>query len=168
LPKIFRLTKAGKLLEEVFQAATINTPSMICIEDAIDAMKWGKSIGGLSAMQARADANFKVLADWVAKTDWVEFLAKDPANRSNTSVCFSIVDPAVTALDDAAQAAFSKALVSRLDKIAAAYDIGAYKDAPSGLRIWAGCTIEASDLAALTPWLDWAFAEELQALKAAA
>ncbi|WP_108397893.1 phosphoserine transaminase [Devosia submarina] len=168
LPKIFRLTKAGKLLEEVFQAATINTPSMICIEDAIDAMEWGKSIGGLSAMQARADANFKVLADWVAKTDWVDFLAKDPANRSNTSVCFSIVDPAVTVLDDAAQAAFAKAMVSRLDKLGAAYDIGAYKDAPSGLRIWAGCTIEASDLAALMPWLDWAFAEELQALKAAA
>lgn len=168
LPKIFRLTKAGKLLEEVFQAATINTPSMICIEDAIDAMEWGKSIGGLSAMQARADANFKVLADWVARTAWVDFLAKDAANRSNTSVCFSIVDPAVTALDDAAQAAFAKAMVSRLDKAGAAYDIGAYKDAPSGLRIWAGSTIEASNLEALTPWLDWAFTEELNALKAAA
>ncbi len=168
LPKIFRLTKAGKLLEEVFQAATINTPSMICIEDAIDAMEWGKSIGGLSAMQARADANFKVLADWAARTAWVDFLAKDAANRSNTSVCFSIVDPAVAVLDDAAQAAFAKAIVSRLDKAGAAYDIGAYKDAPSGLRIWAGSTIEASDLEALTPWLDWAFTEELEALKAAA
>ncbi|WP_371136179.1 phosphoserine transaminase [Devosia sp.] len=168
LPKIFRLTKGGKLLEEVFQAATINTPSMICIEDAIDAMEWGLSLGGLSAMQARADANFKVLADWVAKTGWVEFLAKDEANRSNTSVCFSIVDPAITALDDAAQAAFAKAIVARLDKAGVAYDIGAYKDAPSGLRIWAGCTIETADLAALVPWLDFAFAEEKAALDKAA
>jgi phosphoserine aminotransferase len=168
LPKIFRLTKAGKLLEEVFEAATINTPSMICIEDAIDAMEWGRSIGGLQAMQMRADANFKVLADWVAKTDWVGFLAKDAANRSNTSVCFSIVDPAVTDLDDTAQAAFAKAIVSRLDKAGVAYDIGAYKDAPSGLRIWAGSTIDAANLEALTPWLDWAFAEEKAALGKAA
>ncbi|KKC34138.1 phosphoserine transaminase [Devosia psychrophila] len=168
LPKIFRLTKGGKLLEEVFEAATINTPSMICIEDAIDAMEWGKSLGGLSAMQARADANFKVLEDWVAKTEWVEFLAKTPANRSNTSVCFSIVDPAVTALDGDKQAAFAKAIVSRLDKAGVAYDIASYKDAPSGLRIWAGSTIEASDLAALVPWLDFAFAEELSALNKAA
>lgn len=168
LPKIFRLTKGGKLLEEVFEAATINTPSMLCIEDAIDAMEWGKTVGGLKAMQARADANFKVLADWVAKTDWVEFLAKKDANRSNTSVCFSIVDPAITALDDAAQAAFAKAIVARLDKAGVAYDIGAYKDAPSGLRIWAGCTVEASDLAALVPWLDYAFAAEMAALNKAA
>ncbi len=168
LPKIFRLTKGGKLLEEVFEAATINTPSMICIEDAIDAMEWGKSLGGLSAMQARADANFKVLADWVAATPWVDFLAKNPANRSNTSVCFSIVDPVVTALDADKQAAFAKAIVSRLDKAGVAYDIGAYKDAPSGLRIWAGSTVEASDLAALVPWLDFAFAEEKAALSVAA
>jgi len=168
LPKIFRLTKGGRLIEEIFAAATINTPSMICIEDAIDAMEWGQSLGGLAAMQARADANFKVLSDWVAKTDWVEFLAKNEANRSNTSVCLSIVDPAVTALDDAAQAAFAKAIVAKLDKAAVAYDIGAYKDAPSGLRIWAGCTIETADLAALVPWLDFAFAEEKAALKAAA
>nr|WP_295884545.1 phosphoserine transaminase [uncultured Devosia sp.] len=168
LPKIFRLTKGGKLLEEVFEAATINTPSMICIEDAIDAMEWGLKAGGLQGLQARADANYKVLADWVAKTDWVEFLAKNPANRSNTSVCFSIVDPAVVALDGDKQAAFAKAIVSRLDKAGVAYDIGAYKDAPSGLRIWAGSTIEASDLAALVPWLDYAFAEELAALNKAA
>ncbi len=168
LPKIFRLTKNGKLIGEIFEAATINTPSMLCIEDAIDAMEWGLAQGGLKAMQARADANYTVLADWVAKTPWVEFLAKDEATRSNTSVCFSIVDPAVTALDDAGQAAFAKALVARLDKIGAAYDIGAYKDAPSGLRIWAGSTIDAENLRALTPWLDWAFAEELNALKAAA
>ncbi len=168
LPKIFRLTKAGKLLEEVFEAATINTPSMLCIEDAIDAMEWGKSVGGLPAMQARADANFKVLADWVAKTPWIDFLAKDSANRSNTSVCFSIVDATVTGLDDAAQAAFAKAIVSRLDRAGVAYDIGAYKDAPSGLRIWAGSTIDAANLEALTPWLDWAFAEEKAALGKAA
>ena len=168
LPKIFRLTKGGKLLEEVFEAATINTPSMICIEDAIDAMEWGKSLGGLKAMQARADANFKVLADWVARTDWIDFLGKVPANRSNTSVCFSIVDPTVTALDADKQAAFAKAIVARLDKAGVAYDIGAYKDAPSGLRIWAGSTVETSDLAALVPWLDYAFAEELAALDKAA
>jgi phosphoserine aminotransferase len=168
LPKIFRLTKGGKLLGEVFEAATINTPSMLCIEDAIDAMEWGRSVGGLMAMQARADANFKVLSDWVAKTAWVEFLAKEPATRSNTSVCFSIVDPAVTALDAEAQAAFAKAIVSRLDKAGVAYDIGAYKDAPSGLRIWAGSTVEAADLEKLAPWLDWAFASEKAALKQAA
>ena len=168
LPKIFRLTKGGKLLEEVFEAATINTPSMICIEDAVDAMEWGLREGGLKGLQSRADANFKVLADWVAKTDWVEFLAKDAAYRSNTSVCFSIVDPAVTALDGDKQAAFAKAIVSRLDKAGVAYDIGAYKDAPSGLRIWAGSTVEAASLAALTPWLDYAFAEEKAALAKAA
>ena len=166
LPKIFRLTKGGKLLEEVFEAATINTPSMICIEDAIDAMEWGLREGGLKGLQGRADANAKVLADWVAKTDWVEFLAKDEAYRSNTSVCLSIIDPAVTALDAAGQAAFAKAIVSRLDKAVVAYDIGAYKDAPPGLRIWAGSTVDADNLKALTPWLDYAFAEEKAALTA--
>ncbi|MHB1101448.1 MAG: phosphoserine transaminase [Devosia sp.] len=168
LPKIFRLTKGGKLLSEVFEAATINTPSMLCIEDAIDAMEWGKATGGLKALRARADANFKVLDDWVGRTPWVAFLAADPKTRSNTSVCFSIVDPAVTGLDAEAQAAFAKAIVVRLDKAGVAYDIGAYKDAPSGLRIWAGSTIEASDLEKLTPWLDWAFAAEKAALKRAA
>ncbi len=168
LPKIFRLTKGGKLLREVFEAATINTPSMLVIEDAIDAMEWAKRAGGLTALRARADANFKVLGDWAARTPWVDFLAKVPATRSNTSVCLSIVDPAVTALGAEAQAAFAKAIVARLDKAGAAYDIGAYKDAPPGLRIWAGSTIEASDLEKLTPWLDWAFAAEKAALKAAA
>ena len=168
LPKLFRLTKGGKLLAEVFEAATINTPSMIVIEDAIDAMEWGLKVGGLKALQARADANAKVLGDWVARTGWIDFLAKDPATRSNTSVCLSIVDPAVTALDADGQAAFAKAIVSRLDKAGAAYDIGAYKDAPSGLRIWAGSTVEAASLEALLPWLDWAFAAEKAALKAAA
>ncbi|SFV27264.1 phosphoserine aminotransferase apoenzyme [Devosia crocina] len=168
LPKIFRLTKGGKLIEGIFKAETINTVSMICIEDAVDAMQWGVEIGGLTAMQARADANYKVLADWVAKSDWVDFLAQNEAERSNTSVCLVISDPAVAALDADAQAAFAKAIVSRLDKEGVAYDIGHYRDAPSGLRIWAGSTVEASDLAALTPWLDWAFAQEKAALKAAA
>jgi Phosphoserine aminotransferase len=168
LPKIFRMTKGGKLIEGIFKAETINTVSMLCIEDAIDAMQWGLKIGGLSAMQARADANFKVLADWVEKTDWVDFLAKVPEQRSNTSVCLSIVDPEIAALDAEGQAAFAKAIVARLDKLGVGYDFGSYKDAPAGLRIWAGCTVEASDLAALTPWLDWAFAEEKAALKAAA
>jgi len=167
LPKIFRLTKAGKLMEDVFQGATINTVSMICIEDAVDAMEWGKSVGGLKGMRKRADANFKVLNDWVERTPWVANLAKVPEQRSNTSVCLVIADPAITALAADAQAAFAKAMVSRLDKQGVAYDIGAYRDAPTGFRIWAGSTIEASDLEALTGWLDWAFAAEKAALKAA-
>jgi phosphoserine aminotransferase len=168
LPKIFRLTKGGKLMEDVFQGATINTISMLCIEDAIDAMEWGKSVGGLKGMQARADANFKVLNDWVERTAWVENLAKVPEQRSNTSVCLVIADPDVTSLSAEAQAAFAKAIVSRLDKAGAAYDIGGYRDAPTGLRIWAGPTVEASNLETLTGWLDWAFAAEKAALKAAA
>jgi phosphoserine aminotransferase len=168
LPKIFRLTKGGKLMEDIFEGATINTVSMLCIEDAVDAMEWGKSVGGLKGMQARADANFKVLADWVARTEWVDFLAQIPETRSNTSVCLVISDAAVKLLDADGQAAFAKAIVSRLDKAGAAYDIGGYRDAPTGLRIWAGSTVEASNLKALTEWLDWAFASEKAALKAAA
>ena len=164
LPKIFRLTKGGKLMEDVFEGATINTVSMLCIEDAVDAMEWGKSIGGLKAMQARADANFKVLDDWVKKTDWIDFLAQIPEQRSNTSVCLVIADTAIRLLDPEAQAAFAKAIVSRLDKAGVAYDIGGYRDAPTGLRIWSGSTVEASDLEALTGWLDWAFATEKAAL----
>jgi phosphoserine aminotransferase len=167
LPKIFRLTKGGKLMEDIFEGATINTVSMICIEDAVDAMEWGKSVGGLKAMQARADANFKVLGDWVGKSDWIEFLAKVPEQRSNTSVCLVIADPEVKALSEDAQAAFAKAIVSRLDKAGVAYDIGAYRDAPTGFRIWAGSTVEADSLKALTGWLDWAFATEKAAIKAA-
>jgi len=168
LPKIFRMTKGGKLIEGIFKAETINTVSMLCIEDAVDAMQWGVDIGGLKAMQARADANAKVLADWAAKTDWIDFLAKKEAERSNTSVCLVIADPEVNALDADAQAAFAKAIVSRLDKEGVAYDIGGYRDAPTGLRIWTGSTVEAADLEKLTPWLDWAFAQEKAALKAAA
>ena len=141
--------------------------SEMCIRDR-DAMEWGKTVGGLKGMQARADANAKVLADWVAKSDWAAFLAKNEAERSNTSICLVIKDPAITALADDAQAAFAKAIVSRLDKAGVAYDIGGYRDAPTGLRIWAGSTVDADSLAALTPWLDFAFATEKAALSKAA
>ncbi|MBH9995864.1 MULTISPECIES: phosphoserine transaminase [Bartonella] len=164
LPKIFRMTKGGKLNEGIFEGATINTPSMLCVEDYLDALKWAKSIGGLKTLMKRADENFAVLDKFVKKTPWIEFLATDPATRSNTSVCFKIVDPAVVKLDADKQAAFAKAIVNRLEKAGVAHDIGAYRDAPSGLRIWAGATIEAADLQALTEWLDWAFKAEKAAL----
>ena len=164
LPKIFRMTKGGKLIEGIFEGATINTPSMLCVEDYLDALKWAKSIGGLKTLMKRADENFAVLDKFVNKTPWIEFLAKEPATRSNTSVCFKIVDPAVAKLDADKQAAFAKAIVNRLEKAGVAHDIGAYRDAPSGLRIWAGATIEAADLQALTEWLDWAFKAEKAAL----
>jgi len=158
LPKIFRMTKGGKLIEGIFTGATINTPSMLCVEDYLDALKWAEEIGGLGAMIARADSNLATLANWVEATDWVGFLAEDAAIRSNTSVCLKIVDPAVLALSDDDQAALAKKIASLLDAEGVAYDIGAYRDAPSGLRIWAGATIENADLEALLPWLDWAFA----------
>ena len=164
LPKIFRMTKGGKLIEGIFEGATINTPSMLCVEDYLDALKWAKSIGGLKTLMKRANENFAVLDKFVTKTPWIEFLAKEPATRSNTSVCFKIVDPAVAKLDADKQAAFAKAIVNRLEKAGVAHDIGAYRDAPSGLRIWAGATIEAADLQALTEWLDWAFKAEKAAL----
>jgi len=168
LPKLFRMTKGGKITEGLFEGETINTPSMLCVEDYLDALHWAKASGGLSGLVARADRNFAVLDAWVAATPWVDFLAEVPATRSNTSVCLKIVDPEVTALDAKGQEAFAKALAARLDKEGVAYDIGAYRDAPPGLRIWAGSTIEASDLEALTPWLDWAFAQEKLALQQAA
>jgi phosphoserine aminotransferase len=158
MPKLFRMTKNGKIAADIFEGATINTPSMLCVEDALDALKWGASIGGLEGMQARADQNLAVLADWVAKTEWVDFLAATPEIRSNTSVCLKVVDPKIAALSDDAQADFAKKLASLLEKEGAALDIGGYRDAPAGLRIWCGATVEASDLEALTPWLDWAFA----------
>ncbi|SNZ21091.1 phosphoserine transaminase [Cohaesibacter gelatinilyticus] len=164
LPKIFRLTKSGKLINGIFEGATINTPSMLCVEDYLDALAWAKEIGGLDALIGRANANLAVLEAWAENTPWVDFLAKDKATRSNSSVCLTIVDETVAALDADAQAAFAKALVSRLDKEGVAFDIGAYRDAPSGLRIWAGATVEASDLEALTPWLDWAFEQEKASL----
>ncbi|MBG6208614.1 phosphoserine aminotransferase [Labrenzia sp. EL_126] len=168
LPKIFRLTKAGKLIEGVFRGETINTPSMLCVEDYLDALKWADGIGGLSGLRARADANLRVFADWVAESCWADFLAVDRETRSNTSVCLKVVDPDILALDDDRQAAFAKAITSRLDLEGVAYDIGAYRDAPSGLRVWAGATIETDDLKALTTWLDWAYAAEKANLSQAA
>ena len=167
MPKLFRMTKAGKIAKDIFEGATINTPSMLCVEDAIDALKWGASIGGLVEMQRRADSNLAALAAWVEKTDWVDFLAADPASRSNTSVCLKVVDARITALSDDAQADFAKKLAGALEKEGAALDIGGYRDAPAGLRIWCGATVETSDLEALTPWLDWAFASTLEQLQAA-
>lgn len=164
LPKIFRMTKGGKLIEGIFEGATINTPSMLCVEDYLDALQWAKSIGGLSALMKRADDNFAVLDQFVGQAPWLENLATVPETRSNTSVCLRIVDPVVVALEPEKQAAFAKAIVNRLDKAGVAYDIGAYRDAPSGLRIWAGATVEKSDLQALTEWLEWAFQVEKAAL----
>jgi phosphoserine aminotransferase len=160
LPKVFRMTKGGKLIEGIFEGETINTPSMLCVEDYIDALNWAKSLGGAKALFARADANAKAIADWVAATPWVDFLAAVPATRSNTSVCLRVVDPQVAALPADAQAAFAKDLAALLEKEKVAFDIGAYRDAPAGLRIWCGATVETSDVKALTAWLDYAFALE--------
>ena len=168
LPKIFRLTKGSKLNEGIFEGETINTPSMLCVEDYLDALQWGKSIGGLKALMARADANAKAVAAWVERTPWLDFLARDPAIRSNTSVCLKVVDPAVTALSADAQSAFAKALAGAVEKEGAGYDIAHYRDAPPGLRIWCGASVEASDVEILTQWLDWAFAKTKDALPKAA
>src|SRR5215469_6034019 len=168
LPKIFRMTKGGKLNEAIFEGETINTPSMLCVEDWLDTLAWAKSIGGLDALVARADANTKAIADWVRRTPWVEFLPRDPAVRSNTSVCLKIVDPAVIRLPADAQGAFAKSLTGLIEKEGAGYDLAYYRDAPPGLRIWCGATVEASDVAALTEWLDWAFARTKEALPKAA
>jgi phosphoserine aminotransferase len=168
LPKIFRMTKGGKLNDAIFQGDTINTPSMLCVEDYLDTLQWAKSIGGLKALMARADANTRILAQWVARSPWVEFLASDPAIRSNTSVCLKVVDPAVTALAADAQAAFIKGMAAVLEKDGVAYDIAGHRDAPPGLRIWCGATVEAADVEALIPWLDWAYAQARDALPKAA
>src|SRR5690349_4747703 len=168
LPKIFRLTKGNKLNQGIFEGETINTPSMLCVEDYLDTLGWAKSIGGLKALRARADANAKVIADWVARTPWIDFLAGDPAIRSNTSVCLKIVDPAVGKLSAEAQVAFVKGVAAALEKEGVAYDIDAYRDAPSGLRVWCGATVEAADVEALTQWLDWAYSQAKDALPKAA
>ena len=159
LPKIFRLTKGGKLIEGIFSGATINTPSMLCVEDYLDALNWAQSIGGLKGMIAKSEDNLAVLRNWVVRTDWIQFLANDAQTVSNTSVCFKIVAPWFTALSADDQAAAAKKIATLLDEEGAAYDIASYRDAPAGLRIWAGSTIEASNLTALLPWLDWAYAE---------
>ena len=168
IPKIFRLTKGGKLIPGVFEGETINTPSMLCTEDYLDALGWAESIGGLQALHSRANANAKVLYDWAEKTPWLESLAVDPATRSNTSVCLKIVDPAVAKLPIDAQRAFVKQLETMLDKENAARDIAGHRDAPPHLRIWCGATVDKADLETLTAWLDWAFAEAKAGLAKAA
>src|SRR3954449_6106859 len=160
LPKIFRLTKGGQLIEGIFEGETINTPSMLCVEDYIDALEWAKGLGGLQATIAKADRNAKVIAHWVATSPWIANLAKGPATASNTSVCLSIVDPDVVAKGPEAVAGVAKGIATTLEKEGVAYDIGAYRDAPPGLRVWCGATVEADDLDALTAWLDRAFAQE--------
>ena len=168
LPKLFRLVKGGKLMSAVFEGETINTPSMLCVEDYLDALAWARSVGGLSALQARADTNAKVLYDWALRAPWLEPLPVDPATRSNTSVCLKIIEPAVARLAVDAQRAFVKQIEAILDKEGAAHDIAGHRDAPPHLRIWTGCTIEAADLKILTAWLDWAFAEAKAGLAKAA
>jgi phosphoserine aminotransferase len=168
MPKIFRMTKGGKVNRGIFEGETINTPSMLAVEDYLDTLAWAKSAGGLKGLMARADANAKVLHDWVARTQWVANLAEVEATRSNTSVCLRIVDPAITSLSVDAQWIFVKDLVALIEKEGAAFDIATHRDAPPGLRIWCGCTVETSDVAALTPWIDWAFAQAKASLAKAA
>ncbi|SCB18667.1 phosphoserine transaminase [Rhizobium lusitanum] len=168
LPKIFRMTSGGKLIEGIFTGETINTPSMLCVEDYIDALLWAKEIGGLKALIGRADANAKVIHDFVAANGWIANLAAKAETQSNTSVCLKIVDKDIAALDEDGQANFAKGLVALLEKEGVAYDVGHYRDAPSGLRIWAGATIEAADMQKLMPWLSWAFETQKATLSQAA
>jgi phosphoserine aminotransferase len=164
LPKIFRMTKKGKLDYELFEGATINTPSLLATEDYLDALKWAERSGGLAALQARADSNAQVLHEWVARTAWVDFLVSDPTIRSNTSICLKVIDERVTSLSVETQAEFAKNLTTLLEKERVALDAASYRSAPPGLRLWCGATVEKSDLELLTPWLDWAFFTCLQAL----
>jgi phosphoserine aminotransferase len=159
LPKIFRMTSGGKLIEGIFSAETINTPSMLAAEDAVDGLKWAEAIGGLPALIQRSERNFAALDAWVARTPWIDFLAKRPETRSTTSVCLSFTDPAVAALPPETQAALAKDVASRIEGAKAGLDVASYRDAPPGLRIWAGATVETSDIEALLPWIEWAYAE---------
>jgi phosphoserine aminotransferase len=159
LPKIFRITKGGKVDRSIFEGDTINTPSMLCVEDALDGLKWAESLGGLAALVGRSQSNLKTIEDWVEQTDWVDFLAAEPMTRSNTSVCLKVVDPWFVALTGEEQAKVIKKLVALLETEQVAYDIASYRDAPLGLRIWAGATVEQSDMVALLPWIDWAYSE---------
>jgi phosphoserine aminotransferase len=168
LPKIFRMTKGGKLIEGIFQAETINTPSMLCVEDHLDALRWAESLGGLPALIARSEANLAAVTAWVKATPWVDFLAADPATRSSTSICLKISDSWFAGQDEKGQAAFMKQLAGLLEKEKAAYDVNGYRDAPPGLRLWGGATVETADLQALFPWLEWAFGQVKQELAAAA
>jgi len=159
MPKIFRLTKGGKLISGIFEAATINTPSMLVVEDALDAHRWAQEVGGLPGLMGRSEANLSAIAKWVDDSDWVDFLASDPAVRSSTSICLKIVDPWFTALAEDERAAAAKKIGTLLDAEGVAFDINSYKDAPPGLRIWGGATVETADIEALLPWLDWAWAK---------
>ena len=159
LPKIFRMTKGGKLIEGIFKGETINTPSMLAVEDYIWSLEWAKSLGGLTALMKRADDNAAALDAWVAATPWIDHLAADPASRSNTSVCLKFADDAVAGMDDEGKLALVKKIASLLENEDAAYDIAGYRDAPPGLRIWCGATVETADIEALGPWLDWAWAQ---------
>jgi phosphoserine aminotransferase len=159
LPKIFQMTKGGKLIAGIFVGETINTPSLLCVEDALDGLQWAESIGGLQGLMDRSNANLKAIENWAAKSSWADFLAKDAASRSNTSICLVIKDPAYTGLAKEDQEKHAKSLVSLLDKEGVAFDIGAYRDAPAGLRIWGGATVDTADIEALLPWLDWAYEE---------
>jgi phosphoserine aminotransferase len=168
VPKIFRLTKEGKLNRGIFEGETINTPSMMCVEDALDAMAWAKSIGGARALAQRTQDNFRALAQWVERTPWIDFLAADPASRSPTSVCMKLADPALASASLERQAAFCKQLISLLEKEGVAYDVGSYRDAPPGLRVWCGATVESGDIRALVAWFDWAYSICRAELNAAA
>ena len=168
LPKIFRMTKGGKLIDGIFEGATINTPSMLCVEDYLDALQWAEACGGRPGLFRRAEDNAAIIADFVERSDWVDHLAVDPATRSNTSICLKIIDPQIASLSPDDQAVFAKGLMALLEREGVALDIGAYRDAPAGLRIWTGATIEASDLRALTAWLDWAFHQQCAVLESAA
>jgi phosphoserine aminotransferase len=159
MPKIFQLSKGGKLIEGIFKGETINTPSMLCVEDALDGLSWAAGVGNIAGLIKRSEANLSALTQWVEKTAWVDFLAEDKATRSCTSICLKIVDPAYQAQSAEVQADIAKKLASLLEKEGVAYDIGAYRDAPAGLRIWGGATVETSDIEALTPWLDYAWSE---------
>jgi phosphoserine aminotransferase len=159
LPKIFRLTKAGKLIQGIFEGATINTPSMLAVEDAVDGLTWAESVGGLEGLIERSKANLAVVESWVAASSWAAFLAEDPATRSSTSMCLRIIDPWAADREGKQIAATAKAAAALLDREGVAYDIGAYRDAPAGFRLWGGATVETSDLEALLPWLDWAWSE---------
>jgi phosphoserine aminotransferase len=168
LPKIFRMTAKGKINEALFRGETINTPSMLCVEDQIDALTWAASIGGLKALIARSEANLAAVSAWVARSRWAGFLAEQPATRSCTSICLKFVDPALAALPAEAQGEAGKKIAAALAKEKVAHDIGAYRDAPPGLRLWGGATVERADMEALLPWLDWAYGEAAAGLKKAA
>jgi phosphoserine aminotransferase len=159
LPKLFQLTKKGKLIAGIFSGDTINTPSMLCVEDALDGLKWAESLGGLSGLIQRSQANLQAMSEWVEQTAWVDFLAEKPETRSNTSICLKIVDPWYQALNAEDQAKGAKKIASLLEAEGVAYDIASYRDAPPGLRIWGGATVETTDIQALLPWLDWAYTQ---------